>query len=144
MSKRKSCKERNHSECESGWQAKFMNCKWDKAIGCHSGNNSPPVVENNNSKKKHTPLKSTDVKGKNYGPDIDDCTVPACKSTSNAFKTLVGGGSKTSLKRALPCPLLKDELGKYCWRCRQTMISILNIQVHFLCIRILNGNINNV
>ena len=72
MSKRKSCKERNHSECESGWQAKFMNCKWDKAIGCHSGNNSP-VVENNNSKKKHTPLKPTDVKGKKYGPDIDDC-----------------------------------------------------------------------
>jgi hypothetical protein len=120
MSRRKTCQERSRSECESGWQAKFMNCRWDKAIGCHTGNNSPPIVEPI-AKNKQTPLNKNDIKDKKYGPDIDDCTVPACKSTSNAFKAIVGGGSKSRLNKSLPCPLLKDELGRNTWGLLHTM-----------------------
>jgi hypothetical protein len=31
-----------------------MKCKWDKAIGCHTGNNTPPIVEPI-AKNKQTP-----------------------------------------------------------------------------------------
>ena len=48
-------------------------------------------------------LNKNNIKNKKYGPDIDDCAVPACKSTSNAFKAIVGGGTKSSLNKSLPC-----------------------------------------
>ena len=65
MSKRKSCKERNHSECESGWQAKFMNYDGIKLLVVIK------IIAHLLLKiiivKKHTPLKSTDVKVKIMG-----------------------------------------------------------------------------
>ena len=119
-SENKKCNGKKRSECESGWQARFMNCKWDEAIGCYAANGkSPTVGTKSNSSAIH--IKAKETKDKKFGPNIDDCTVPACKSTANAFHAIAGGVGKSRLKKELPCPIMRDELGRNTWSLLHTM-----------------------
>ena len=114
MAAPKPCNERSKPEC-SGWQARFMNCKWDTMVGCVG---DKPKVTQATKSMDATPVK-IDTNRAKYKADgdgkPDDCEVPACRTKTSAFKAVLGGKSKTKIGTKLPCPLESEALGRSTW-----------------------------